>query len=101
MFSQLHYFGAIAVLHQGKKTGLKWAGFDKPSRVTLEDQRSPLEATSPWIFQLTLDAVIHVELDRVRSLVECFNFLTLQVDIGINHIVREHATSSQKRSIFI
>src|SRR5882724_8392997 len=48
-----------------------------------------------------LQAVVHVEFDRMGRHAETRDFLLLQRDIGIDHIVAEDATPGQETAILV
>src|SRR5438445_6590732 len=48
-----------------------------------------------------LQAVIHLELDWMRRHPETSNFLLLERDIRVEHVVREHAAAGQKLAVLV
>jgi hypothetical protein len=48
-----------------------------------------------------LQTVVHVELDRMGGHAQARDFAHLQLDVTINHVVREHPTGRQELAIGI
>src|SRR6187549_1224653 len=46
-------------------------------------------------------AVVHVELDRMSRHAEARDFLCLQSDVSIDHVVGEHATAGQELAVLV
>ena len=55
----------------------------------------------PFVANLSLQAVVHVELDRMRGHAESRDFFHLQFDVGIDHVVAEHAALGQESAILV
>ena len=47
------------------------------------------------------DAVIHVELDRVRHHLEALHLFHLQLEVGVDHVVGEHAALLQEVAVLV
>jgi hypothetical protein len=45
--------------------------------------------------------VVHVELDRVRGHAEARDFVHLQLDVGVEHVVGEHAALGQEGAVLV
>src|SRR5579864_3335365 len=45
------------------------------------------------------EAVIHLELDRMRGHPETRDFLHLKPDVRVEHVIREYASASQKLAV--
>src|SRR6185369_12603479 len=61
-------------------------------------KRGPLKGTRVL---RPLKAVVHVELDRMRRHAETGHFLHLQLDIGVDHGVGEHAAFGQEAASLV
>src|SRR6187549_2613470 len=46
-------------------------------------------------------AVVHVELDRMSGHAEARDFLCLQSDVSVDHVVGEHTTARQELAILV
>src|SRR5258708_4771584 len=49
----------------------------------------------------SLHRIVHVELDRVRRLVEADDLLHLQLDVGIDHVVGEHVAGLEEGAVLV
>src|SRR6188508_2924976 len=46
-------------------------------------------------------AVVHVELDRMSGHAEARDFLCLQSDVSVDHVVGEHTTARQELAVLV
>ena len=52
-------------------------------------------------FSIRLQAVVHIELDRMRGHAETRDFFHLELDVRVDRVVREHVAGSQEVTIFV
>ena len=50
---------------------------------------------------VNLQRVVHVELNRMRSRAEARDFFHFECNVGVNHVIAEHATTGQELAVFV
>ena len=111
---------AIRVVHDAvlirPRVGLR-KGADGNQQGQKDDNRSCLHAVSiavkSWLWVehgrqsaarftlLTLQAVIHVEFDRMGRHAQARDVIHLQVDVGVDQVITEHAARFQEVTIAV
>src|ERR1043166_2639883 len=77
--------------HAGR--GFKWLGTEQGPGLATGPRRLPIIAS--------LDAVIHLELDRVRGVLEGIDLAHLELEIGVDEVVAEHVALLQEGAVAV